>query len=469
MEAKITKLEEQFVSDAAKNPYKKSNLFAGISIFVNGLTNPSSDELKRLMMSNGGVYHTYQRSTTSYIIASNLPDVKIRQGSSCLIIRPDWIIDCLKQQKILDYSKYLLYTERKTNQPKIDFKSLSKQNESSVSNEQIVQTIADANKERSIISKDSQGDLTFLNRKLSETGIMDSLMSGTVDTTTTVTATNRNQSKTANDPNFLAEFYKNSRLHHISTLGAGFKYLISELRSTHNGQFPKRQPLIEKFQWADGLPPLKANDTPSIMHIDMDCFFVSVGLRNRSHLRSQPVAVTHSKGSQAGPMSSSNLNRQKEIELYAKRLNDKHGDSTLSASIFGSSIGAGDSLSEIASCSYEARQMGIKNGMMVGAALKLCPNLKTIPYDFDEYKEVADTLYGIIAKYTLDIEAVSCDEMYVDLTSLCQSTGVPVMDFVRLVRNEIQATTKCPCSAGVGANRQVSLTNCICVCISFEK
>lgn len=57
------------------------------------------------------------------------------------------------------------------------------------------------------------------------------------------------------------------------------------------------------------------------------------------------------------------------------------------------------SFAEIASCSYEARKMGLKNGMFVGKALELCPDLKTIPYDFDQYKEVALTLYNTIAKY----------------------------------------------------------------------
>lgn len=54
MDAKKSKLEEQFAEDALKNPYKESNLFTGISIFVNGLTNPSAEELKRIMMTHGG-------------------------------------------------------------------------------------------------------------------------------------------------------------------------------------------------------------------------------------------------------------------------------------------------------------------------------------------------------------------------------------------------------------------------------
>lgn len=43
--------------------------------------------------------------------------------------------------------------------------------------------------------------------------------------------------------------------------------------------------------------------------------------------------------------------------------------------------------------------------------------------------------------------------MYVDLTSLVQSTDVDVMDFVTHIRDEIQGLTQCPCSAGIGANR----------------
>ena len=50
------------------------------------------------------------------------------------------------------------------------------------------------------------------------------------------------------------------------------------------------------------------------------------------------------------------------------------------------------SMSEIASCSYEARAAGLYNGMFMGAALKLCPTLQAIPYDFEGYKEVSNLL-----------------------------------------------------------------------------
>lgn len=58
-------------------------------------------------------------------------------------------------------------------------------------------------------------------------------------------------------------------------------------------------------------------------------------------------------------------------------------------------------------------------------------------------------------RYTTDIEAVSCDEMYVNLTHIVQTLECTVDDFVSHIRNEIIEKTKCPCSAGVGSNKLV--------------
>lgn len=47
---------------------------------------------------------------------------------------------------------------------------------------------------------------------------------------------------------------------------------------------------------------------------------------------------------------------------------------------------------------FNFRQVGIKNGMFFGQAKKLCPNLQAVSYDFDAYKEVAQTVYEILAR-----------------------------------------------------------------------
>lgn len=110
-------------------------------------------------------------------------------------------------------------------------------------------------------------------------------------------------------------------------------------------------------------------------------------------------------------------------------------------------------MSEIASCSYEARKAGLKNGMFLGQALKLCPNLKVIEYNFEGYTEVSYALYNTVASYTLSIEAVSCDEMYVECSKVLSETGLTPLEFADVLRSEIKEITGCPVSTGFGANK----------------
>lgn len=508
MNAKIAKLEEQFVVDSVKNQdFKKSDLFKGYSIFVNGYTNPSSDELKRIMMIHGGTFHTYRRSHTTFTIATNLPDTKIRQLTSEKIIRPEWVVDCLKANKIVDYAPYLLYTNEKDSQPSLQ-KFLQKKPggvEDECGSLSAVQDCLELLNEK-LNSKEPRPSTstpivgskvrTLSIRSMSPTDLFveDEELINELETyppkpqesnqesngplkpqnlDKPIESKQENDSialeskveeekgrqvvaKNATDPHFLTEFFNNSRLHHIATLGAGFKQYVNDLRENHRGGgFPKRQNLA-------GLNKVEVQGSleTTIMHIDMDCFFVSVGLRNRPYLRGLPVAVTHSKGSEGGKaMPRPGANRQLEAELYRKRLEYKfekeedHDSNLQKVEKKIDALESASSLSEIASCSYEARKFGIHNGMFVGSALKLCPQLKTIPYDFEEYKKVAYTLYDTIAQYTLDIEAVSCDEMYVDMTELLVATKVEVMELVRFIRDEIKSKTGCPCSAGIGKNK----------------
>lgn len=116
------------------------------------------------------------------------------------------------------------------------------------------------------------------------------------------------------------------------------------------------------------------------MHIDMDCFFASVGLRDRPGLREKPVVVAHA----------------------------------LTGSAYGIEH---SSTSELASCNYVARTYGIKNGMFLGQAQALCPQqLVVIPYEYDKYDAVSKTLYHILLLHSNYVQAISCDEAYVDIT-----------------------------------------------------
>lgn len=55
---------------------------------------PSADELRRLMMLHGGQYHVYySRSKTTHIIATNLPNAKIKELKGEKVVRPEWIME----------------------------------------------------------------------------------------------------------------------------------------------------------------------------------------------------------------------------------------------------------------------------------------------------------------------------------------------------------------------------------------
>ena len=387
MAAKKQKLEEQFSKDVEKSEKEtKDGIFNGIAIFVNGYTDPTADELKRIMMTHGGIFHHYQSSRTTHIIATNLPDTKVKnlKGNEP-ICHPRWISESLKAGKLLDYTKYLLYSNVSSSQPKLNFQP---------------------------------------------------------------------RAKDAKDEKFLGEFYNNSRLHHISTMGANFKEYVNQLRTDHSGDFSQAR---SKLRPSEGYNAPIGNKKV-IMHIDMDCFFVSVGLRKHPDLIGKPVAVTHSKGSNSTTSKPHNAESLKiEMSEYQKRLQQKAPQGLNAGEVAQDKVktmteAAGISMSEIASCSYEARAAGVKNGMFMGTALKLCPNLQTIPYDFESYQEVAKTLYDTVAEYTLDIQAVSCDEMLVDLTDIILDRSISPKDFAEHLRSEMKAKTNCNASVGIGSS-----------------
>ena len=85
-------------------------------------------------------------------------------------------------------------------------------------------------------------------------------------------------------------------------------------------------------------------------------------------------------------------------------------------------------------------------------AVVLCPELKTIPYNFEEYHETAATMYNIVARYSRVIQAVSCDECFVDITNCVNKSNLTPCQIATLIVSEIFAKTKCSASVGVSTN-----------------
>lgn len=502
MNAKRQKLQDQFVEDAPGQLQKEgsgSKIFAGIRIHVNGYTKPSSDELKRLMMLHGGGYEHYlYRTRVTHVIATNLPNSKVKELKGLKVVSPEWIIDSVAAGKLLPYTKYQLYTAQSGLQKGLQSYSVSRENSdqsvgtlqptnssnyslSDESSNHLEGTLQSINS-NSHISELSVPDVSYAGQSTAAAGSLDEEMDFGVEKSpmkrqTTATASTISPAK-AGDPKFLNEFYSHSRLHYLSTWKAEWKNYVNELQKKGNN-FPGRDRLRKVVMERGVTSDVKGKLRRCVMHIDMDCFFVSVGLRKRPDLRGKPVAVTHSRGKGATVDPESDLNFEKH-EWAKKRLQGgKKGpkaasDNTSVSADFSfpdqSDSSSEDdvtddiisvpktttepfhSMAEIASCSYEARQAGVRNGMFMGEAKRICPDIVTIPYDFEGYKAVSRVLYDTVASYTHDIEAVSCDEMLVDCTDLLADTGATPQEFATLLRAELYEKTGCPASAGLGSN-----------------
>lgn len=210
------------------------------------------------------------------------------------------------------------------------------------------------------------------------------------------------------DPNFLEQYYRESRLHHLSTWKADLKSQLQAMASEKTSQKAKhkRPPGARRY----------------ILHVDFDSFFAAVSLKKHPEYKDKPAVVAHGQGSG----------------------------------------------SEIASCNYPAREFGVKNGMWMKRALELCPDLKILPYDFPAYEEASRAFYDAILATGGLVQSVSVDEALVDISSLCIATGgsdgrkmqegsnyreqARADEIAQSLRTQVKAKTGCDVSIGIGSN-----------------
>ena len=366
MKIKNRKLLSQFHDIGSK----LSNIFKGVSIYVNGFTEPSADELKVLIHDHGGMYcYHYSPSKVTHIITYNLPDTKVKNLSpSVIVCTPSWIVDSIVAERLLPVREYRLY-HKESEQGSLNFNVVSK---------------GKGPASGSIIKK----------AKISDSDC---------------DVTDASSGKTTNAAELISQFYSHSRLHHLSQWSTELKEFTVRMRT----QIKSRLVKLSTQQ------TLRKDSSNTFVHIDLDCFFVSVGLRDRPHLLDKPVAVSHFKGT----------------------TNAKEADKRSPT----------ESMSDIASCNYKAREKGVRNGMSVGKSLQQCPDLVIMPYEFEKYQNVSHAFYETLLSFLPDIEPVSCDEAYLELTDYvtCASEACEI---VEQLRKEIYDKTQCHASAGIAHN-----------------
>lgn len=142
-----------------------------------------------------------------------------------------------------------------------------------------------------------------------------------------------------------------------------------------------------------------------IVHLDMDCFYAAIEVRDHPHYKGKPVGVGGESG--RGVLTTAN---------------------------------------------YEARKFGCRSAMPVFKAKQLCPHLILTPIRFEVYRKESRRIREIFARYTDLIEPISLDEAYLDLSHRRES-GAAV---ARAIRKAIFDETGLTASAGIAPNKMLA-------------
>jgi DNA polymerase IV len=138
-----------------------------------------------------------------------------------------------------------------------------------------------------------------------------------------------------------------------------------------------------------------------IIHIDMDCFYAAIEMREHPELAGKPIAV------------------------------------------------GGSTRGVLTTCNYLAREFGCRSAMPAFKAMKLCPNLILLPVRFDLYRAESMKIREIFAQFTDLVEPLSLDEAYLDVSQL-RSGGRYI---AAEIRARIRETTQLTASAGIAPNK----------------
>ncbi|WP_298829224.1 DNA polymerase IV [uncultured Planococcus sp.] len=110
----------------------------------------------------------------------------------------------------------------------------------------------------------------------------------------------------------------------------------------------------------------------------------------------------------------------------------------------------------IVTCSYEARAHGIYTTMQVHEAKRKYPELLLLPPNFERYRTASKAIFEILRSYTDQVEPVSIDEGYVDVTELAEQRHA--LEIADEIQQRLLAELDLPCSIGVAPNKFLAKT-----------
>ncbi|MFT5128036.1 MAG: DNA polymerase-4 [Rhodothermales bacterium] len=143
-----------------------------------------------------------------------------------------------------------------------------------------------------------------------------------------------------------------------------------------------------------------------IIHIDMDCFYAAIEMREHPELRGQPIAVG----------------------------------------------GHSERRGVLCTANYEARKYGVHSAMSSARAMRICPSLRILPVRFDLYRAVSARVSAIFREFTDSIQPLSLDEAFLDVTDSTHYQGSATR-IAAAIRDRISSETQLTASAGVAPNK----------------
>jgi len=149
-----------------------------------------------------------------------------------------------------------------------------------------------------------------------------------------------------------------------------------------------------------------------IFHVDMDQFFAAVEEKVHPEIKGKPVVV-------------------------------------------GADPKGGKGRGVVSTCNYEARKYGIRSGMPITRAWRLCPDAVFLPVNIPLYLEVSNRIMEILSSYADKFESWGIDEAFLDVSSRVRDFE-EVKSLALQIKKEIHEKEGLTCSIGIGPNKLVA-------------
>ncbi|HBE89931.1 MAG: hypothetical protein A3E37_02165 [Candidatus Andersenbacteria bacterium RIFCSPHIGHO2_12_FULL_46_9] len=107
----------------------------------------------------------------------------------------------------------------------------------------------------------------------------------------------------------------------------------------------------------------------------------------------------------------------------------------------------------VAAASYEARAFGVKRGVALWEAKKMCPGLVVLPTDYETVSIFSQRMYEIMRRYSPVVEEYSVDEAFVDLTGVRRVHRMKYEAIVRQIQQEIHRELNITVSVGLSVSK----------------